>query len=392
MNGALTGLKILDFSTLLPGPFATMNFADMGAEVLRVTTTARPDIMDVTPPLLPGQKFSAASAQVGRNKKTLTLNLKDPQAVEIVKKLIIEYDILVEQFRAGVMEKLGLGYETLSKLNPQLIYCSLTGYGQNGPLADRAGHDINYLALSGVLGYSGRRESGPSLYGIQIADLAAGSNNVMIGVLAAVICRHSTGIGQHVDVSMLDGVVAFNAMSGPGYLATGEAPPREGGMVNGGSLYDFYETKDGGFISFGGVEPKFWQDFCNTIGRPDWLKLGVMAGDKVKAELKGIIKTKTRDEWAALFKGADACLEPVLSLEEALGSEVVKARQMVVEVPTAEGGVLRQIGSPYKFSATPVQFRRAGRPATENDTVEVLKHIGYTQNEIDQMDANGVLK
>lgn len=389
MAGALTGLKILDFSTLLPGPFATMNFADMGAEVISVCSGSRPDLVEIMPPYVLGTKFSATSAQVGRNKKSLVLNLKDPRAVEIIYKLVEEYDIIIEQFRPGVMKKLNLDYEALARINNKVIYCSLTGYGQKGSFSMKAGHDINYLAQSGMMGYSGTKEK-PALMGIQIADVASGSNNVMISVLAAVIARKTTGEGQYIDIAMTDGAISFNAMSGAATLLTGESPKRAGEMVNGGTLYDFYETKDEKFVSFGGVEPKFFSNFCMTIGKPEWAKLGIDAGDEIKEEVKQIFKTKTRDEWTGIFKDADACFEPVLSLDEALNSDLVKEREMVVEVPGDNGITLKQIGSPFKFSKTKVEYKYAGKPKNQNDNKEILSSLGYSQEEYDKLDSDGV--
>ena len=265
MAGPLKGLKILDFTTLLPGPYATMTLADLGADVLRIVSGTRPDLAAFLPPFLPGTDLSCAIAYLGRGKRCMALNLKDPRAVAIVRRLVADYDIVIEQFRPGVMAKLGLDYETLKEANPALIYCSLTGYGQTGPMKNRAGHDINYLARSGIISYSGRKASGPCLTGIQIADVASGSNNSVIGILAAVVHRQTTGQGQHVDVSMTDGAVAFNALSAAAYLVDGIETCCEEGVLNGGSLYDFYETKDGEFLSFGGLEPQFFAAFCDCL-------------------------------------------------------------------------------------------------------------------------------
>jgi len=237
------------------------------------------------------------------------------------------------------MTKLGLDYERLKKVNPRVIYCSISGYGQMGPLRDRAGHDMNYMALSGVMGYSGRKATGPTLMGIQIADIASGSNNAVIGILAAVVSRAATGEGQSIDISMTDGVMALNAMAGAAYLAGGEAPGREENWLNGGSLYDFYATKDGGYLSIGSLEPQFFRTLCEVIGRPDLIPGGVQpkAGDfeRVREEIRAIVRTKTRAEWEAIFKEVDACVEPVLSLAEALEGELARGREMVVDVPLA---------------------------------------------------------
>ncbi len=391
MPGPLNGLKILDFTTLLPGPFATMTMADMGADVLQVLSGSRPDITAFWPPFIPGTKISAAAATLGRGKRSMTLNLKDSRAAGIVKKLIAEYDIVIEQFRPGVMGRLGLGYETLRESNPALIYCSLTGYGQTGPMRDRAGHDINYLSRAGVMAYSGRKQTGPTLTGMQIADVASGSSNAIIGILAAVIHRERSGQGQHIDVSMTDGVVAFNTFAAMALLAGGKEAGREEELLNGGSLYDFYETSDGKYITFGGLEPQFFSAFYEVIGRPDLIAGGVAPPElsKVKEEVRTIIKTRTRDEWSALFAKADACVEPVLSLAETLSDPHTQARGMVIETPLPGGKTIKQIGHPIHYSATPPAYGFAGSPAGTH-TREVLYSLGYREAEIEAFTQTGL--
>ncbi|MCK9365275.1 MAG: CoA transferase [Syntrophales bacterium] len=391
MAGPLKGLKILDFTTLLPGPFATMTLADLGADVLQVVSGSRPDLTAFWPPFIPGTKLSAATAMLGRGKRSLTLNLKDKRAAAIVEKLIAEYDIVIEQFRPGVMARLGLDYETLCRANPALIYCSLTGYGQTGPMKDRAGHDINYLSRAGVMSYSGRKETGPTLTGMQIADVASGSNNAIIGILAAVIHRERVGEGQHIDVSMTDGVVAFNTFAGTAFLAGGQEPGMETELLNGGSLYDFYETSDGKYLSFGGLEPQFFSAFCAVIGRPDLIPGGVAPAEllKIKEEVQAIIKTKSRDEWCALFAKTDACVEPVLSLAETLADPQTWERGMVIETPLPGGKTIKQIGHPIRYSATPPEYGPAGSPAGTH-TQEVLSSIGYQEAEIEEFARTGL--
>jgi alpha-methylacyl-CoA racemase len=391
MAGPLKGLKILDFTTLLPGPYATMMLADMGADVLRVVSASRPNLADFVPPCLPGTNLSCATAVLGRGKRCMALNLKDPRAVTIVMRLIGSFDILIEQFRPGVMARFGLDYEKLKAANPSLIYCSLTGYGQTGPLKNRAGHDINYLARSGISSYSGRKASGPTLVGMQIADIASGSNNVVIGTLAAVVHRQQTGEGQHVDVSMTDGVIAFNALAGAAFLVDGIETRREEGVLSGGSLYDFYETRDGEYLSFGGLETQFFTAFCETIGRPDLIPGGVAPRDltRIKEEVRAILKKKTRDEWTALFGKVDACVEPVLSLGEALRDPQVEARGLIVEVDVHGCGKVKQLGHPIRYSATLPEYRSAGVSAGAH-TREVLRELGYTEGEIDEFEKTGL--
>lgn len=384
--GALSNLKVLDFSTLLPGPYASLVLADLGAEVLKVSSKTKPDIVADYPPFVEGTDISANQAWLGRNKKNIFLNLKKPEAVEVVKKLILEYDIVLEQFRPGVMEKLGLGYETLSKINPRLIYCSLTGYGQTGPLKSQAGHDINYLARSGNMAHAGRKSTGPVLTNMQIADVAVGSMNSVIGILAAVNCRHMTGKGQFVDISMYDGMIPFNAMDGTAFLASRKEPKREGERLNGGCIYDFYETKDGQYLSVGCLEPKFWAIFCQCIDRPEYIEKTVWPKeiDEVKEDIRAILKSRTREEWMEIFAGKDVCVEPVLSLKEALlTDEHVKARQMVVDVkvPVGKETTVKQLGSPIKLSDSPVEYRHGGYPLGYH-TEEILKSLGYSEEEI----------
>lgn len=384
--GSLDDLKILDFSTLLPGPYATLMLADMGAEVLKISSASRPDIVLDYPPFIGDTGVSASQAWLGRNKKTMFLNLKTGEGKAVVKELVKEYDIVLEQFRPGVMEKLGLGYEDLKAVNPKLIYCSLTGYGQTGPLRDAAGHDINYMSRSGIISQAGRRESGPSLMNFQIADIAVGSMNSVIGILAAVNYRKNTGKGQYIDVAMMDGCVPFNSLDGAGFLVSGKEPKREGKRLNGGCIYDFYETKDGEYLSVGSLEPQFWSRFCTAIGREDLIEGTVYPPniDEVKAEIRGILKTKTRDEWVEVFSHYDACVQPVLNLKEALlEDEQVKEREMVVDVklPLHEDVSVKQLATAVKLSECPCEYKFAGYP-TGYHTKEVIEQLGMDYAEL----------
>ena len=391
MTGPLKGLKILDFTTLLPGPYATMMLSDLGADVLRIVSGSRPDLTTLSPPFIGDTGLSTSSAFLGRGKRSMTLNLKDPRGVRIVHQLLSTYDILIEQFRPGVMAKFGLSYANVKEHYPSLIYCSLTGYGQTGPLTGRAGHDINYLSRSGLMSYSGRIETGPVLTGMQIADIASGSYNSIIGLLSAIIYRQATGKGQYVDISMTDGMIAFNAMVGASFLVTGQEPGREGHYLNGGSLYDFYETKDHQYISFGGLEPQFFSAFCQAIGRSDLIAGSVMPpnGEQVKKEVREIIKTKTRDEWTEWCKQWDACFEPVLTLSEALNDPLVKERGMIVEIGLPGGGQVKQLANPIKFSESPPRYDQVGLPVGTH-TREVLQELGYDDQEIKEFEDSGL--
>jgi len=394
ITGALSNLKILDFSTLLPGPYASLILADMGAKVIKISSSKRPDIVADYPPFIDGADISVNQAWLGRNKENLFLNLKNPKALEIVKKLIMEYDIVLEQFRPGVMDKLGLGYDVLKELNPKLIYCSLTGYGQTGPLKNNAGHDINYLARSGNMSYSGKKKTGPVLTNMQIADVAVGSMNSVLGILAAVNYRNMTGEGQYIDISMYDGLIPFGAMDAAAFLADGIEPDRESTRLNGGCMYDFYETKDGKYLSVGSLEPQFWKEFCTLIGREEYIKGSVFPDDvdKVKEDIKGVLKSKTRDEWMEIFKDKDVCVEPVLSLKEALlEDEHVHDRKMVVDVnvPTAKDKKIKQIATPIKLSKCPVKYENAGYPLGYH-TEKIITSLGFTKEEFEQMNKDGV--
>lgn len=391
--GALSDLKILDFTTLLPGPYATLMLADMGAEVLKISSASKPDIVTDYPPFIEGTNTSACQAWLGRNKKSMFLNLKTEAGKDVVRQLVKEYDIIIEQFRPGVMDKLGLGYDELKKVNPRLIYCSLTGYGQTGPLRNAAGHDINYMARSGMISHAGRKETGPSLMNFQVADIAAGSLNSVVGILAAVNYRRNTGKGQYIDISMMDGCVPFNSIDGASFLVSGEEPRVEAERLNGGCMYDFYQTKDKKYMSVGSLEPQFWQRFCMAIEREDLIEKTVWPEEieSIKGEIKGIFKTKTQEQWIKRFSEFDACVEPVLSLKEALLSdEHIKERQMVVHVkmPLSPEKSVKQLATAIKMSECPCQYEYAGYPAGYH-TAEIVKKLGLSYEELE---AKGVFK
>jgi alpha-methylacyl-CoA racemase len=383
MSGPLSSLKILDFSTLLPGPFASLLLADMGAEVLRVESPTRMDLVRVLPPHDGG--VSTSHAYLNRNKRSIALDLKRPEAVEVVKQLVGEYDIVLEQFRPGVMDKLGVGYEALKAINPRLIYVSITGYGQSGPYRDRAGHDINYLALAGIASYTGRRDSGPLPLGVQLADLAGGSLHGVIGLLAAVVQRQVSGLGQQVDVSMTDCAFSLHGMSGAGYLGAGVEPQMENQALNGGSFYDYYRTRDGRWFSVGSLEPQFMQQFCAALGRPELAARGLSQtpGDQqaLKRELEIEFEKRDFAEWCAIFAELDACVEPMLALSEAVEHPQVKARGLVVEVPREGLPAQSQLACPLKFSAGLPPPRHVGTPVGAH-TAEVLAELGYDSERI----------
>ncbi len=386
----LSSLRVLDFSTLLPGPFASMHLADMGADVLRVEAPGRPDMVRMRPPFDGG--VSAGHAYLNRSKRSIALDMKKPNAADVVRRLIHTYDIVLEQFRPGVMDRLGIGYEALSSENPGVIYCALTGYGQNGPMRDRAGHDNNYLSLAGVMSVSGRRGQGPSPQGVQIADIGGGSLCAIAGILAAVIHRNHTGEGQFVDVSMFDGALSWNCQASPAYLVGGIVPGFETQGLNGGTHYDYYRTKDGRYLSVGSLEPKFWMEFCEVIGHPEIIPRLAEPGpemDSVKVIIRAAIEKQDFAEWRALFAKADCCVEPVLNIDEAVAHPQTAARSMVVDVPKPDGTMQKQIGSPFKFSKAQPRFKHIGAKLGEH-TAQVLKEAGFAESEITGLREQGV--
>jgi alpha-methylacyl-CoA racemase len=361
----LSGLKILDFSTLLPGPFSTLMLADMGADVIHIESPSRMDLVRIMPPYADGQATS--HAYLNRNKRSVAMDLKDQKNIQKIKELIAEYDIIVEQFRPNVMARLGLNYETLSKINPRLIYCSITGYGQTGSYKDRAGHDINYISLSGIAGHSGRANGLPPAMGIQIADVAGGSLHAVIGILAAVIERHSSGQGQHVDISMTDCAFSLNTMAGAAQVAGGEAQGPEQGMLNGVTFYDYYKTQDGRFLSVGSLEPQFLMGLAQALALPELARLGasMMPEDRiaVRAKVSEAIAAHSLDYWNQLFTALDVCVEPVLSLAEAAGSDLAKQRGWIIDVPLEIGHekTQKQLAHPIKYSRSQPTYRFVGR-------------------------------
>ncbi len=375
MTAPLTGLKVLDFSTLLPGPFATLMLADLGAEVIHVESPSRMDLVRIMPPYADGQ--ATAHAYLNRNKQSITLDLKQSASIEQVKQLIGQYDIVVEQFRPNVMARLGLSYDDLKQINPKLIYCSITGYGQTSDYKNRAGHDINYLALSGIAGHSGRQDSGPLPLGIQVADVAGGSLHAVIGILAAVIERQVSGEGQHIDISMTDCAFTLNSMAASAQVAGGEDQFAEGGMLNGVSFYDYYKTQDGRYLSIGSLEPQFMLGLATALQLPILAAKGasMLAEDRqaVRAAIADAVSQQPFSHWQQVFTALDVCVEPVLSLGEAVQSDLAQQRGWLVDVPLATdtSATQKQLAHPIKFSRSQPVYRFVGRElGADNQTIQ----------------------
>jgi crotonobetainyl-CoA:carnitine CoA-transferase CaiB-like acyl-CoA transferase len=381
--GLLKELKMLDLSRLLPGPYCSLLLADLGMEVLKVED---PDLGDYSRKMgLMGKKESAFFLSLNRNKKSITLNLKTKEGKKIFYKLIETYDIVLEGFRPGVMDRLGIGYQELKKRNPRVIFCSLSGYGQDGPYRERSGHDANYIGLGGLLEITGEKNGDPILPGVQIADIGGGGMMAAIAILAAAIHREKTGEGQFLDISMMDGIISWLSMHAGKYFFDKELPKRGEMQLSGRyACYQVYPTKDGRHMSLGALEPKFWMNFCETIGRRDLIYKQFIEGAerlRVIEEIRDLFKTKTQKEWVDFFNNVDACCEPILTFEEVFQHPQVLYRQMVIEYEHPVEGKIRQVGNPIKSSQYPFEIRIPS-PAWGEHTMEVLKAIGYSENEI----------
>jgi alpha-methylacyl-CoA racemase len=390
----LEGVKVLDLSRLLPGGFCSLLLADFGAEVLKVEDTGAGDYVRWAPPLYEGAAQSAQSAlflSLNRNKRSIRVNLKSDEGREVLLRLAREYDVLLESFRPGVLDRLGVGYERLREENPGLVYCAITGYGLDGPYTERSGHDMNYLGLIGLLGLTGERDGPPIQSGGQIADLGGGALMAAFGILAALRERDRSGEGQLVDVSMADGALSWMAMVAARYFAE-DVVPHRGDLELAGRLvcYRPYAAKDG-WVTLGALEPKFWQAWCRGVGREDLIEQQFEApGSEAHAEVERIFLERTRDEWQAFASEHDCCLEPVLDLDEALDSELVRAREMVVELDQPGAGKVKQLGVPVKMSRTPGGVRSPG-PVLGEHTDEVLAAAGYSEGEIAALKESGAV-
>lgn len=372
---------------MLPGPYCSMMLGDLGAEVIKVEEPKIGDPTRQTRPLVDGQ--SAAFAQVNRNKKSIAIDLKNSEGRDLFLKLAFTADCVLEQFRPGVVDRLRVGYKDVSEINPRIIYCSLTGFGQDGPHRDRSGHDLNYLALSGVLGLTTDGQGKPVIPGVQIADLAGGMI-AGFAILAALLARERTGSGQYVDVSMFDVMASMLPIPAAHHFA-GKTIPIGGKYVLSGRypFYNVYETNDAGFMTLGALEPKFWANFCKVVGREDLIARQFDEGELRESlfeEMRMIFKLRSRSEWVELMRGADCCCEPVLSMTEAFLHEQTRAREMVRE----SSSITDQLGFSYKLSDTPPRESRQA-PALGENTDELLDEIGFSKDERARLRGAGVV-
>jgi crotonobetainyl-CoA:carnitine CoA-transferase CaiB-like acyl-CoA transferase len=377
----LCGIRVLDLSRLLPGPFCTLILSDLGADVIKVEDTGIGDYLRPMPPSYAdlGGRFVA----LNRDKRSVSLDLKKAEGVQAFLRLAAKADVVVESFRPGVMEKLGVGWEALAKVNPRLVLLRISGYGQTGPYRERAGHDLNYLALAGVLGLMGVPEM-PEVPGVQMADIAGGGLWGAVAVLGALLGRTADEGGRQIDLSMTDGVVPF---LGPDLVSAwaGKRQPRRGAeiLTGGNACYGVYRTSDGKFLSVGALEPKFWLTFCATIGRKG--DAGEIIASppeqaRIRAEVQGVLGQKTRAEWEAIFAKVDCCVEPVLEPDELREHPLHRARQTFYALEDSQRGPLPQVRTPVGSSDGHRPPPRQGQHSRE-----VLAEAGFADADIDAL-------
>jgi crotonobetainyl-CoA:carnitine CoA-transferase CaiB-like acyl-CoA transferase len=387
MSRPLAGIRVLDLTRLLPGPFLGMALTDLGADVVKVEDPRLGDYMRPMPPSKGG--LSGRFLAVNRDKRSLALDLKAPAGRDAFLRLAARADVVLESFRPGVMERLGVGWKALSAANPRLVLASISGYGQDGPYRERAGHDLNYIGLAGLLAMGGPRGGAPQMPGVPVADFAGGGLWGAIAVLGALVGRERSGQGAWVDIAMTEGALALVA-SDLGDLDAGAHPTRGAQALNGGlACYGVYATKDGRYLSVGALEPKFWVAFNEAIGRkPDMseLVLPPEGQERVRAEVQAILSTKTRAEWETIFAAADACCEPVLELDELASHPQHRARGVFYTSTHPKAGPTLQV-------RTPVGEAHEARPAPSlgQHTAEVLAEYGFSSAEVDALRASGAL-
>ena len=390
----LEGIKILDLSRLAPGPFASMLLADMGADVLLVEAPADGKLAAAIVGRGADPEKQAAYNIMSRNKRSIVLNLRENDAREIFYKLAKDADVVLEGFRPGVVKRLGVDYDTLKEINPRLVYCSLSGFGQTGPYSQLVGHDINYISVGGALGMIGWPGQPPTIPMNIIADFAGGGLHAAYGMLLALMARERTGKGQYVDIAMSDGVMYLLASLVGGVLQGGDSPGRGTTLLNGSvPHYNVYECSDGGWISIGSLEPHFFVNLCKVLGREDFIphQYDASKRDEIAAFFRETFKTKTRDEWFRILSETDICAGPVYSLREALDDPHNRARGMVVDVEHPTLGTIQHLGIGTKLSETPGSVRTTA-PLPGKHTDDVLRSAGYDDAAIAELKSRGVVQ
>lgn len=384
MTRPLEGLRVLDLTRLLPGGFATLLMADLGADVLKIEEPGKGDYVRWMPPAKDG--ISAGHAALNRNKRSMTLNLKTPEGRDVLARLVEDADVLIESFRPGVMDRLGAGYEALSERNPKLVYCAISGYGQDGPYKDKAGHDINYLGYAGVLDIIGPPGGDPVIPGVQIGDLGGGALMAFGGMLAALYQRERTGRGAFVDISMTDGAMAWLCFHAQAYFFDETLPQRGAMRLSGGlACYHIYRCADGKHLTVGALEPQFWAALCTALSVPELIPQH-LSDDQASliARLEEIFASKPRDEWVAALGSLDACVGPVNDLAEAFADPQIAARAMV-----AGEGPDRVVGNPIRFAGDQTSYGPA--PGFGEHTDDVLNAAGYSPDQIAALRERGIV-
>lgn len=384
MAGPLKNIKILDLTRHAPGPYCTMILGDLGADILKVEGA----VSDLVAPEFPAP--NSPDEPLRRNKKSMILNLKKDEGREIFYKLAAEADVIVEGFRPGVVHRLGVDYDTVKGFNEGIIYCSITGYGQDGPYRDLVGHDLNYLAHGGLLGIL---KSPFLIPGNIVGDLVSGGMQAVIGILAALLSRQTTGKGQYIDIAMTDGIVSLITLYIAKYLEMGRMPDEETRVSIGGThYYNVYETKDGKFISIASSEARFFANLCNTLGCEQYIpyQFDSKKVPEIKEHFTKIFLTKTRDEWFDILSRNETAVAKVNTIDELVSDPHILNRGMIVEVDSPVHGKVRQVGIPIKLSATPGKIRHLGSRPGE-DTAHVLASLGYSEQAIQELSDKGVI-
>jgi crotonobetainyl-CoA:carnitine CoA-transferase CaiB-like acyl-CoA transferase len=382
--GPLAGVRVLDLSRLLPGGFCTALLGDMGADVVKIEQPGRGDYMRWGDPKFGSE--SAASWTIDRNKRSVSLDLKHPDGVAALLDLARGAEVIVESFRPGVVDRLGVGYDAVRAVNPAIVYCSITGHGQDGPLRDAPGHDINYVGRAGILDICGPKDGLPAVPGVQVADLGTGGLFSAAGILAALLGARATGEGDHVDISMTDGALAWLTVHLEDYFASGVDPGREGMILNGRfPCYNVYACADGRHITVGAIEDQFWSALCEGVGRLDLLPTRV--DPAAIPTWREVFLTRPRDEWVAALE-LTACVGPVNDFAEACDDPQSRHRGMIIDQAHPEVGTARQINSPVRLRNRPVGVRTAA-PKLGADTRDLLAEAGYSEERIASLVSSG---